>query len=152
SGLALRHRAVATTTRANITQDHEGGGAGVPAFANVGAMRVFANGVEFHVAHDSLQTMISIAAGKTRFNPLRKSWPILHRSILTQRTLSFYLCALCVKKTIGGGPSSCRSWPRENRRLSRGSRCPFGSHLPDKPQRKGRRKYKRRYLYQNAPD
>src|SRR5579862_4415764 len=56
--LATWYGAKAAGARANIAEDHEGGGAMLPAFAHVGAARAFADGVEVKRAHDALQFMI----------------------------------------------------------------------------------------------
>ena len=46
---AVRDRAVGAVTRADVAQDHEGGGAVLPALADVGAMGLFAHGMQLEV-------------------------------------------------------------------------------------------------------
>ena len=46
---ALLHRAESAAAGADVAQDHEGGGAPVPAIADVGAGRALAHGVELQV-------------------------------------------------------------------------------------------------------
>ena len=58
---AVRDRAVGARARADVAEDHERRGAVVPAFADVRAARVLADGVELEVAHDALA-----AAGSSR--------------------------------------------------------------------------------------
>src|SRR5207245_11630684 len=55
SGGAVRYRAVGAVARADVAQDHEGRGLVLPALADVGAMRRFADGVELQLAHQLLQ-------------------------------------------------------------------------------------------------
>jgi len=54
-GPAGFHRAEAAGPGTGVTQDHEGGGAGLPAFADVRAARLLAHGVQVEPAHDALQ-------------------------------------------------------------------------------------------------
>ena len=56
-------------TRANIAQDHEGGGAVFPAFAHIGAARAFADGVQIERAHRALQFLIFGSAKKANAQP-----------------------------------------------------------------------------------
>jgi hypothetical protein len=52
---AVRHRAIRTCARADVAEDHERRGAMVPALADVGTARIFADGVQLQVLHDPLQ-------------------------------------------------------------------------------------------------
>ena len=52
---ARLHRAEPAAARADVAQDHEGGGALLPAFPDVGALGALADGVEAVVPHQPLQ-------------------------------------------------------------------------------------------------
>ena len=69
--LAAGHGAKAAGARADVAEDHEGGGAVLPAFAHVGAARAFADGVQVERAHDALQFLIIWAAEKFHAQPGR---------------------------------------------------------------------------------
>ncbi len=73
--LAMRHGAIAARTRADIAQDHEGGRAVVPALADVGTMRLFANRVQAEAAHQPLQTLVVRRARRAHLEPFRLGGP-----------------------------------------------------------------------------
>ncbi len=60
-GRALLHGAESAATRAHIAQDHEGGGAAVPAVTDVGARGALADGVQVELLHEFLQVVIVLA-------------------------------------------------------------------------------------------
>lgn len=64
------HGAKSAGARADISQNHEGGGAVVPAFAHVGAAGAFANGVEIERAHDALEILVTLAAEEFYAEPI----------------------------------------------------------------------------------
>ena len=70
-GLARGYGAEAAGARTDIAQDHEGGGAMLPAFAHVRATRTFAHGVQVERAHDALQVLIVFAAEEFYAEPFR---------------------------------------------------------------------------------
>ena len=70
-GLAAWHGAKAAGARADIAEDHEGGGAVLPALAHVGAARAFADGVQVERAHDAFEFLIIWAAEKFHAQPGR---------------------------------------------------------------------------------
>ena len=53
----------AAGARAGIAQDHEGGGAGLPALADVGAAGLFAHRMQLEAAHDPFQLGVVPPAG-----------------------------------------------------------------------------------------
>lgn len=57
--------------RANVAQDHEGGGAVFPALAYIGATRAFADRVEIERAHGALQFLIFGSAEEAHAQPGR---------------------------------------------------------------------------------
>jgi hypothetical protein len=69
--LAVRDRAVCAGTRADIAEDHERRRAVMPAFADVGAARVFADRVQLQVLHDPLQPNVVRRAGGADLQPFR---------------------------------------------------------------------------------
>src|SRR5208282_3488439 len=71
SGFAGGNRAEAAGARANIAENHEGGGAMLPAFAHVGAAGRFANGMKVKGTHDTLEVVVAIAAKKLHAQPVR---------------------------------------------------------------------------------
>ena len=64
-------RAEAAGARADVAQDHEGGGAAAPALADVRAARLFADGVEILVAHERAQPFEVPARGEADLQPGR---------------------------------------------------------------------------------
>ena len=91
-GLAVRDRAVRARARADVAENHEGGGAVVPALADVGAVRVFTDRVELEAAHDVAQPEIVFRSRRAHFQPLgfRLAWPHEPQTAL-QSLLSVYL-------------------------------------------------------------
>ena len=69
--LARRNRAKSAGARADIAQNHESGGAVLPAFAHVGAARGFADGVKIERAHDALEVLVAFAAKEFDAQPVR---------------------------------------------------------------------------------
>jgi hypothetical protein len=67
----VRDGAVRTGARADVTQDHEGRCAVMPALADVRAMRVLAHGVELQVLHDPLEPEVVLRPRGSDFQPLR---------------------------------------------------------------------------------
>src|SRR5207244_3152911 len=51
-------RAIRTVPGADVAQDHEGGGAVLPALADVGAMRLLAHRVELEIPHQVLELCV----------------------------------------------------------------------------------------------
>ena len=70
-GLAGGHGAEAAGARADVAEDHEGGGAVLPALAHVGAARALANGVQPERAHDALQLLVVLPAQELHAQPVR---------------------------------------------------------------------------------
>jgi hypothetical protein len=68
-GPAMSHRAIATVARADIAQDHEGGGAVFPAFANVRAACFLADSVQTLRPQERLELEVVRAAGGANFEP-----------------------------------------------------------------------------------
>ena len=69
--LAGRDGAVAAGAGARVAEDHERGGAGVEALADVRAVRLLADGVEALRAHQRLQLAVACAARGLGADPLR---------------------------------------------------------------------------------
>ena len=78
----MRHGAVGARARADVAEDHERRGAVVPALADVGAVRVFADGVELQLAHDALQPEVVLRPGRAHLQPLglRRTRPAPRRA------------------------------------------------------------------------
>src|ERR1044072_2443268 len=70
-GGAVGDRAVRTVARAHVAQDHERGGAVLPALTDVGAMGLLAHGVKPVVAHQLLQGDVIGPAGSGDLEPRR---------------------------------------------------------------------------------
>src|SRR5512145_2036431 len=70
-GLSFGDRAVATAARADLAQQQKRRGAVVPAFANVRAVGLLADGVEAVVTHQVDNVLVVLACGRTNFQPLR---------------------------------------------------------------------------------
>ena len=68
---AFLDRAESAAARAHVAQDHEGGGAVVPAFAHVGASRALANRVQPQPPDEFLQIAIVLSPRCRRAQPLR---------------------------------------------------------------------------------
>jgi len=68
---ARRNRAEPAGARADVSEDHEGGGAVLPAFAHVGATSAFADGVQIERAHDALEILVAFTAKKFDTQPVR---------------------------------------------------------------------------------
>jgi len=60
-----------TGARADVAEDHHGGGAARPAFAEVGALRALADGVEFVFVHEGADGLVAGAAGEFGAEPGR---------------------------------------------------------------------------------
>ena len=67
---SVRDGAVGARARADVAENHERGGAVVPAFADVGAVRFLAHGVEIELAHQALEPRVVRRAGRADFQPL----------------------------------------------------------------------------------
>jgi hypothetical protein len=68
---AVRNGAVRAVARADAAQNHERGGAVLPAFPDVGAMRFFAHGMEIELLHHVLETDIVFSARGFDLQPRR---------------------------------------------------------------------------------
>jgi hypothetical protein len=55
---------------ANVAENHESGGAMLPAFPHVGAARGFADGVEIEGAHGALEMLVALAAKELDLQPI----------------------------------------------------------------------------------
>ena len=69
--LAAGDRAEPAGAGADVTENHEGGGAVFPALSHVGAARAFADGVEIERAHGALQFLIFRSAEEAHTQPGR---------------------------------------------------------------------------------
>ena len=76
-GAARGHRAVMTAPGADIAQYHEGGGAPVPTFADVGAVSLFADRVELLALHQVLELKIAGTARHLDLEPFGQAGPDL---------------------------------------------------------------------------
>ena len=70
AGPAGLHVAVRARPRARVPQDHERGGAALPAIADVRAGRLFAHGVQFGVPETPSEIEVIVTAGSGYFEPL----------------------------------------------------------------------------------
>jgi len=61
--------AVSAIAGADVAEDHEGGGAVLPALADVGAVGFLADGMEVELAHQALEPHIVGAAGRFDLEP-----------------------------------------------------------------------------------
>src|SRR5271165_296629 len=68
---ATGHGAEAAGAGADVPQNHEGGGAVLPAFTHVGAAGALANGVQVQGAHGALEFLIAFTAKEFDAQPLR---------------------------------------------------------------------------------
>src|ERR1051325_3003574 len=75
--LAVRDRAVGARARADVTEDHEGGRAVMPALADVGTARLLADRVELQLLHHALEAQVVLGPRRAYFQPrrLRLAWP-----------------------------------------------------------------------------
>src|SRR5450759_1319517 len=64
-------RAEPAGARADVAQDHEGRGAAVPAIEDVGAPRLFTDGVQSAASHDLLELLEVLPFGHAHANPRR---------------------------------------------------------------------------------
>src|SRR2546430_8986660 len=71
SRLARLHVAEAAAARAGVAEDHEGGGAAVPALADVRAGRLLADGVELVAVDQALELHEARAARRADLEPRR---------------------------------------------------------------------------------
>ena len=69
--LAVRHRAVAAGARADVAEDHERGGAVMPALADVRAAGFLADRVQAEAAHQRLQLEVPGRTGRAHLQPGR---------------------------------------------------------------------------------
>src|SRR4029453_4378474 len=67
---AMRDVEISARARARIAENHERRGAVVPALADVGAVGFLANSVQVQPAHQPLQSMIVLRAGRPDLQPL----------------------------------------------------------------------------------
>ena len=65
--------AIAAGARARIAQNHERGGAAIPAVADVGTARLLADGMERAALHKRLQLAVALAARRGNLEPLRQA-------------------------------------------------------------------------------
>src|SRR5207245_7152303 len=72
-GRAVRDRAVAAVSRADVAQDHERRGRVLPAFADVGTVRLLADRVEVPLAQPALASYAVGASGGAELEP-RRLW------------------------------------------------------------------------------
>ena len=70
-GAAGLDRAEVAGARADVAEDHDGGGAAGPALAEVGALRALADGVELVFVHERADGVVAGAAGKFGAEPGR---------------------------------------------------------------------------------
>ena len=68
---AFGHGAKSATPRAQVAQQHEGGGAMVPAFPDVGTLRRFANRMQMELPRQFFQLMIVLAHRRLGAQPSR---------------------------------------------------------------------------------
>src|SRR5439155_7062473 len=67
--LPVRDRAVAAVPRADVAQDHERGRRFFPALADVGAVRLLADGVQVEPAQEPFELHVSGPAGRADLEP-----------------------------------------------------------------------------------
>src|SRR3954470_17127896 len=67
--------AVAAGARARVAENHERGGAVVPALADVRTIGLFAHGVQAEAAHDPLQAEVVFRPGRADLQPVRFGLP-----------------------------------------------------------------------------
>src|SRR5713101_5451545 len=65
------HRAEAACARADVAQDHERRRAPAPAVEDVGALRLFANGVQPLRLNETLELLVVLALDDARADPRR---------------------------------------------------------------------------------
>src|SRR5262249_26029537 len=104
--------AKAAASRADVPQNHEGGGALIPAFADIRAGRAFAHGVEAEAADQVLQFLVVSAGRRGGAQPLR---PFARRG---NRTELFLYCT--------GGAAT----PTDSAALTRLSQLPCATGIP----------------------
>jgi len=69
--LALGYSTEAAAPSAEVSQKHKGGCLMVPAFADIGTLRRFANCMQVQSARQALEVMIIVAHGRTCPQPFR---------------------------------------------------------------------------------
>src|SRR4029079_9344595 len=92
------HRAEPARPGAHVSQDHEGGGAAVPAVADVRAVGLLADGVEVQTPHEIPQPLVALAHRGARLDPLgpREEKDGSAHATLRTRSLLFLLLVLFV--------------------------------------------------------
>ena len=70
AGSAVGHGAVRAGARADVAEDHERGGAVVPALADVRAARFLADGVQVQLAHQPLEPQVARRPRRAHLQPL----------------------------------------------------------------------------------
>ena len=63
--------AVGAVPGTDVAQNHEGGGAVLPAFAHVGTAGAFADGVQIESAHGALEILVAFATEEFDAKPVR---------------------------------------------------------------------------------
>ena len=71
AGRPCANGAVAAVPRADVAQDHEGGGEIFPALADVRAVRLLADGVEIPLPHQALQAQVLRPTRRAHLEPRR---------------------------------------------------------------------------------
>ncbi len=69
-GTSVRHRAIGARAGAHLAENHERGGAVMPALADVRALRFLAHGVEVELAHEALEPGEVGRPGRAHLEPL----------------------------------------------------------------------------------
>src|SRR5439155_9137137 len=96
------HGAEAASPGAGVAQDHEGGGACLPALADVGTTRLLTDGVQLEPAHDVLELGVVRAAGKPDPQPFGSAGIDGHHRIALRAAVEL----------DGGDVSHCYQYPR----------------------------------------
>jgi hypothetical protein len=96
SRLSARHRAERAGTRTDVSQDHECCcSVRAPAFGDVRAHRIFANGVQFMGLQDPSNFEVGVAAGDADLQPIRTFFHPFN-----------YTCLIYISSLHNGGPDS----------------------------------------------
>ncbi len=100
------HVAEPAAARADVAEDHEGGGAALPAFADVRAVGLLADGVEGLRAHQALDAPVARAARGLDLQPRRLARPERHHVVCLRGSPRLRPGARDVQARVGHAASS----------------------------------------------
>ena len=104
----MGHGAVATVPGADVAQNHESGRAVLPAFADVGAMGLFADRMQAQLTHQVLEAYIVGSSRRPDFEPgglsFRERLDPVPTHYLVQRIRHLPMVTVSLTRSELGGP------------------------------------------------